>query len=156
MGKRFGLAHLEVLTEKLKRSLDLGAGAAIGGHKVIVENIAAAKTMTEGDSGKHFTIDADASAYDITLPANSTTGWNATFLMNDIASNNIDIVAATSDTISGIHIDASPTTITLRDKVTFVGGTCLLGDMIEITSSDGTNWFCVTYSGANGGITSSG
>ena len=156
MGRRLGLARLERVMENLKRELDLGAGAAIGGHKAIVENIAAAKTMTEGDSGKHFTVDADASAYDITLPANSTTGWNATFLMNDIAGNDIDIVAATADTISGVHIDASPTAITLADKVTFVGGTCKLGDIIEIKSCDGTNWFCVTYSGANGGCTSTG
>ena len=55
--RRLGLARMESLIEKLKRELDLGAGAAIGGHKAIVENIAAAKTLTEGDSGKHFTKD---------------------------------------------------------------------------------------------------
>jgi hypothetical protein len=122
-----------------------------------IENITAAKTLVEADHGKCFTIDADGSAFDITLPANATTGWHCTFLMADVhGSNDIDIVAATADTIEGVIVDASPTNMNAADKLTFVGGTSVLGDQIEIIATDGTTWFARAFSGANGGITSSG
>ena len=154
--KRVGLARIEKLIEGLKRELDLGAGAALVGMKRKVTNITAAKTLTEGDSGTVFTIDADSGAYDITLPANALAGWYCTFILTDAhGSQDIDIVAATADTMQGVHVDASPTAITLADKITFVGGTAVVGDRVEVVS-DGTTWQCITHSGANGGITSSG
>ena len=157
MGRRMGFARFEKILENLKRELRLGAGTSLGGHKQIVENITAAKTLEEKDSGKVFTIDADASAYDITLPANATTGWNCTFVYKDAhGSQDIDIVSATADTIQGVHVDASPTAITAADKVTFVGGTAVVGDSVVVQTIDGTSVYVVTYSGANGGITSSG
>jgi len=153
---RVGVQRLEFLMESLSTDLALG-GCTLHGYKRKVEDIAAAKTLVEADSGKCFAIDADASAYDITLPANATSGWWCTFLMKDAhGSNDIDVVAATADTIQGVHVDASPTAITLADKLTFVGGTSVVGDMIDIISTDGTSWYAVTHSGANGGITSSG
>lgn len=154
--KRLGLARVEALLENLKREIKLGAGTSLGGAKRIIENVTAAKTLTEGDSGKVFTIDADGSAFDITLPANATVGWHATFLMADVASNDIDIVAATADTIEGVLVDASPTNMNAADKITFVGGTSVLGDQVEIVSTDGTTWFARSFSGANGGITATG
>ena len=155
--KRIGLARIEALMENLKREIKLGAGTSLGGAKRIVEDLTEAKTLVEGDSGKVFTIDADGAAYDITLPANATTGWHCTFLYKDVhGSQDIDIVAATADTIQGVHVDASPTAITAADKITFVGGTAVAGDMVEITCTDGTSWYAKTFSGANGGITSSG
>jgi len=153
---RVGLRRLEYLMEALSADLALGGGTTLYGYKRKVEDLTVAKTLVAADSGKVFTIDADSGAYDITLPANSTSGFWATFVMKDIAGNNIRIVAATSDTIQGLVIDASPTAITLADVITFIGGTCLAGDMVEIKSSDGTSWYAVTYSGANGGITASG
>ena len=157
MGRRMGFARFEKILENLKRELAFGAGTAVGGHKQIVENITAARTLKEKDSGKVFTIDADASAYDITLPANATTGWNCTFVYKDAhGSQDIDIVSATADTIQGVHVDASPTAITAADKVTFVGGTAVVGDSVVVQTIDGTSVYVVTYSGANGGITSSG
>jgi hypothetical protein len=156
MGKRIGLARMEALLENLKREIDWGAGARFVGMKKKVTNITVAKTLVEAESGTVFTIDADSGAYDITLPANATTGWYCTFILTDAhGSQDIDIVAATADTMQGIHVDASPTAITLADKITFVGGTAVVGDRVEVVS-DGTTWQCVTYSGANGGITSSG
>ena len=155
--KRAGLARIEALLENLKREIAWGAGTSLGGHKKIVEDITTTKVLVEADSGKVFTIDADASAYDITLPANAKTGWNCTFLYKDAhGSQDIDVVAATADTIDGIHIDASPTAISKADKVTFVGGTAVIGDMIDVVCTDGTTWYVKTFSGANGGITSSG
>ena len=153
---RVGVQRLEFLMESLSTDLALG-GCTLHGYKRKVENIDAAKTLVEADSGKCFAIDADGAAFDITLPANATTGWWCTFLMKDAhGSNDIDVVAATADTIQGVHVDASPTAITLADKLTFVGGTSVVGDMIDIISTDGTSWYAVTHSGANGGITSSG
>ena len=129
---RVGVQRLEFLMESLSTDLALG-GCTLHGYKRKVEDITAAKTLVEADSGKCFAIDADSAAFDITLPANATT-----------------------DTIQGVHVDASPTAITLADKLTFVGGTSVVGDMIDIISTDGTSWYAVTHSGANGGITSSG
>ena len=155
--KRLGLARVEALLENLKREITLGAGTSLGGAKRIIENVTAAKTLTEGDSGKVFTIDADGSAFDITLPANATVGWHATFLMADVhGSQDVSIVAATSDTIEGVLVDASPTNMSAADKITFVGGTSVLGDQVEIVSTDGTTWFARSFSGANGGITATG
>ena len=157
MGKRLGLARFEVLLENLKREIALGAGTSLGGAKNIVEDITAAKTLVEADSGKVFTVAADSGAYDITLPANALTGWHCSFVYKDAhGSQDIDVVAATADTIDGIHIDASPTAISKADKVTFVGGTAVIGDMIDVVCTDGTTWYVKTFSGANGGITSSG
>ena len=157
MGKRLGLARFEVLLENLKREIALGAGTSLGGAKNIVEEITAAKTLGEADSGKVFTVDADSGAYDITLPANALTGWHCSFVYKDAhGSQDIDIVAATADTIDGVHVDASPTAISKADKVTFVGGTAVIGDMIDVVCTDGTTWYVKTFSGANGGITSSG
>ena len=153
---RVGVQRLEFLMESLSTDLALG-GCTLHGYKRKVENIDAAKTLVEADSGKFFAIDADSAAYDITLPANATSGWWCTFLMKDAhGSQDIDIVAATADTFQGVHVDASPTAITLADKLTFVGGTSVVGDLIEIVCTDGTSWYAVTHSGANGGITSSG
>ena len=155
--KRIGLARIEAMLENLKREIAFGAGTSIGGAKHIVEDIAAAKTLVEADSGKVFTIDADASAYDITLPANATTGWHCTFLYKDAhGSQDIDIVAATADTIEGILVDASPTNMGTADKITFVGGTAVVGDTVDIVATDGTTWYARAYSGANGGITATG
>ena len=157
MGKRIGLARLEALLENLKREIAFGAGTSLGGAKNIVEDITAAKTLDEADSGKVFTVDADSGAYDITLPANALTGWHCSFVYKDAhGSQDIDVVAVTADTIDGIHIDASPTAISKADKVTFVGGTAVIGDMIDVVCTDGTTWYVKTFSGANGGITSSG
>lgn len=157
MGKRIGLARLEALLENLKREIAFGAGTSLGGAKNIVEDITAAKTLVEADSGKVFTVDADSGAYDITLPANALTGWHCSFVYKDAhGSQDIDIVAATADTIDGVHVDASPTAISKADKVTFVGGTAVIGDMIDVVCTDGTTWYVKTFSGANGGITSSG
>ena len=155
--KRIGLARIEAMLENLKREIAWGAGTSFGGFKLVVEDITTTKVLVEADSGKLFTIDADASAYDITLPANATTGWTCTFVLKDAhGSQDIDVVAATADTIDGIHVDASPTAISKADKLTFVGGTAVIGDMIDIVCSDGTTWYAKTFSGANGGITSSG
>ena len=157
MGKRIGLARLEALLENLKREIAFGAGTSLGGAKNIVEDITAAKTLVEADSGKVFTVDADSGAYDITLPANALTGWHCSFVYKDAhGSQDIDIVAATADTIDGVHVDASTTAISKADKVTFVGGTAVIGDMIDVVCTDGTTWYVKTFSGANGGITSSG
>ena len=157
MGKRIGLARLEALLENLKREIAFGAGTSLGGAKNIVEDITSAKTLVEADSGKVFTVDADSGAYDITLPANALTGWHCSFVYKDAhGSQDIDIVAATADTIDGVHVDASPTAISKADKVTFVGGTAVIGDMIDVVCTDGTTWYVKTFSGANGGITSSG
>ena len=50
------------------------------------ETIAAARTLTNEDSGKTFFIN-QASAYEITLPLMSTitSGWNATFIISVVA-----------------------------------------------------------------------
>ena len=157
MGKRIGLARIQALLENLTREIALGAGTSLGGYKRIVEDITAATTLVEADSGKVFTIDADSGAYDITLPANATTGWNCTFLYKDAhGSQDIDVVAATADTIEGILVDASPTYMGTADKITFVGGTAVVGDTVDIVCTDGTTWYARAYSGANGGITATG
>ena len=39
-----------------------------------------------------------------------------------------------------------------QDVVTFVDGVSVVGDRLEVVS-DGTNWYCKAFGGANGAIT---
>ena len=140
----------------------------LAGQKRTVEALSSAKTLTAADSGKVFTLDSDGGAFAITLPTATSAaegaalmGFTVTVVDYDISGNNVTIVRGdtSNDAITGgacSIADGAAAGITVGSNViTFVGGTSVVGDRVEVIS-DGTTWQCITHSGANGGITSSG
>jgi hypothetical protein len=117
--------------------------------KVNIVDVAAAKTLTNSDSGTTFIIN-QASAYEITLPLMSTIdrGWNATFILGTADTNAVTIANNTAeDTIVGMvsYSDtdssnvATATAETAVDEVVFASG-AKLGDTVRIVSN-GVNYF---------------
>jgi len=118
-------------------------------NHIETETIAAAKTLTAGDSGKTFFIN-QASAYEITLPLMSAieAGWNATFIVSVVDTNAVTIANNTAeDTIVGIvsYSDtdssnvATATSESAVDEIVFISG-AQLGDTVRIVSN-GVNYF---------------
>jgi len=79
-------------------------GQASYNQGAFVEKITAAKTLTSGDSGKIFTIDASGGAYSISLPAaaDAGVGWNCRFILT--TNGNIITISppSTEDTLIGL------------------------------------------------------
>tara|TARA_R110001606_G_scaffold392292_1_gene561100 strand:+ start:57 stop:476 length:420 start_codon:yes stop_codon:yes gene_type:complete len=114
-----------------------------------IVDVAAAKVLTNSDSGTTFIIN-QASAYEITLPLMSTIdrGWNAEFIIGTVAANAVTIANNTAeDTIVGMvsYSDtdssnvATATAETAVDEIVFISG-AVLGDTVRIVSN-GVNYF---------------
>ena len=113
------------------------------------ETIAAARTLTNEDSGKTFFIN-QASAYEITLPLMSTitSGWNATFIISVVDTNAVTIANNTAEDtivggIAGADGGAATHAETAVDEIVFISG-AVLGDRCTIVSN-GTNYFVSGY-----------
>ena len=105
--------------------------------KLKVEIINAAKTLTALDSGKVFMVQQD-SAYEITLPLAATAGagWNAKFILSEVAANAVTIANNTSeDTIVGTTVGADggagSSAESAVDEIVFISG-AQLGDQVEL------------------------
>jgi len=113
--------------------------------KLKVETVNAAKTLTALDSGKVFMIQQD-SAYEITLPLAATAGagWNAKFILSEVAANAVTIANNTSeDTIVGTTVGADggagSSAESAVDEIVFISG-AQLGDQVELIC-DGTYYY---------------
>jgi len=128
------------------RSSYLEKNSSVSDFKLKYEVIAAARTLTELDSGKVFGIN-QASAYEITLPLAATAGegWNAKFVLSTVAANAVTIANNTDeDTIVGIVVGAdasggNSTNSTAVDEIVFISG-AQLGDTVELFCN-GVNYF---------------
>ena len=114
-----------------------------------IVDVAAAKVLTNNDSGTTFVIN-QASAYEITLPLMSTIdrGWNAEFILGTVASNAVTIANNTAeDTIvggvAGADGGAATHAETAVDEIVFISG-AVLGDRVTIVSN-GVNYFVSGY-----------
>ena len=114
-----------------------------------IVDVAAAKVLTNADSGTTFIIN-QASAYEITLPLMSTIdrGWNAEFIVGTVAANKVTIANNTAeDTIVGVvsYSDtdtsnlATATAESAVDEIGIISG-AQLGDTVRIVSN-GVNYF---------------
>ena len=109
------------------------------------EIINAAKTLSSEDSGKCFGVEQD-SAYEITLPkaADAGAGWNAKFVLSQVASNAVTIANNTAeDTIVGMTVGADGSSGSSAesavDEIVFISG-AQLGDTVELVC-DGTYYY---------------
>jgi hypothetical protein len=114
-----------------------------------IVDVAAAKTLTNSDSGTTFIIN-QASAYEITLPLMSTIdrGWNAEFIIGTANTNAVTIANNTAeDTIvggvAGADGGAATHAETAVDEIVFISG-AVLGDRVTIVSN-GVNYFVSGY-----------
>ena len=113
--------------------------------KLKVETVNAAKTLTALDSGKVFMIQQD-SAYEITLPLAATAGagWNAKFILSEVAANAVTIANNTSEdtivgTVTGADGGAGSSAESAVDEIVFISG-AQLGDQVELIC-DGTYYY---------------
>ena len=116
------------------------------------------KQLIAADSGKTFLCHQNASAIClVNLPSisESIAGWNAKFIITTAASNDVDIVGGTADTMSGTEISNTCVGFALVDKVTFASGASTVGDYVEVVS-DGSKMYTTCVSVAAGGATSAG
>jgi len=126
-----------------KGLVQLPGNGTLSGHKKVVESITTTKVLTIADSGKVFTIDADGGAYNITLPTGSANvqGWNAMFVLSDIANTNVDVKIIRGDTVGdtlvGNSIDtaangAAGIVVTGNEVVFAADGGDAVGDLAEV------------------------
>jgi len=123
--------------------LNENSGASDVAKKWVIIN--EAKTLTAQDSGKCFGVEQD-SAYTITLPlaADAGAGWNAKFVVSQVAANKVTIANNTSeDTIVGMTVGADGgagnSAESAVDEIGIISG-AQLGDTVELVC-DGTYYY---------------
>tara|TARA_R100001460_G_scaffold14442_2_gene32328 strand:- start:1407 stop:1835 length:429 start_codon:yes stop_codon:yes gene_type:complete len=123
--------------------LNENSGASDVAKKWVIIN--EAKTLTAQDSGKCFGVEQD-SAYEITLPlaADAGAGWNAKFVVSQVAANKVTIANNTSeDTIVGMTVgadgSAGSSAESAVDEIGIISG-AQLGDTVELVC-DGTYYY---------------
>lgn len=131
----------------------------VGGTLANIEVLTAAKTLTSVDSGKTFYLDL-AGGFTVTLPANATAGFKATFIVKTAPTTAYILLAATADTIIGYPVastggDESANGNAAGDQVNFVANTALPSDRVDV-EFDGTSVHVRATCKATGAITITG
>lgn len=127
------------------RSAYLEQNSGIGDVANKWEVISAARTLTAEDSGKVFGVEQD-SAYTVTLPlaSDAGAGWNAKFIVSQVAANKVTIANNTAeDTIVGMTVGADggagSSAESAVDEIGIISG-AQLGDTVELVC-DGTYFY---------------
>ena len=127
------------------RSAYLEQNSGIGDVANKWEVISAARTLTAEDSGKVFGVEQD-SAYTVTLPlaSDAGAGWNAKFIVSQVAANKVTIANNTAeDTIVGMTVGADggdgSSAESAVDEIGIISG-AQLGDTVELVC-DGTYYY---------------
>lgn len=117
------------------------------------EAVTATNVITAAESGKTFYLNT-AGGFTSTLPAPAV-GLKYIFIVST-APTTAYIITTNSGTnvLYGTFLDIVGELVyfSAQDTLNFVASTSLVGDRLEV-ESDGTNWYCKAFSGANGGIT---
>tara|TARA_R110001599_G_scaffold105525_2_gene266764 strand:+ start:114 stop:551 length:438 start_codon:yes stop_codon:yes gene_type:complete len=139
--------------------LEQNSGATFG-HKLKVEIIKAARTLTGDDSGKVFMLDSAGGAYSITLPtaALGQQGSYYKFIVEEETPTAAITIAAGSAIISFVQKDAggdaSNSTAGTQISNVIVGTSAQKGDVIELMFANG-EYVGSVLSGINDAITAS-
>lgn len=122
-----------------------------GGQIAISEDITAAKTLTEEDSGKVFSLKA-AEGVAITLPALER-GLEYEFIVGlAFITSNWTVVSATNVIQGGANVNSVFVPASNENTISFVATAEALGDKIKL-SCDGTNWYADGVGAGAGSIT---
>jgi hypothetical protein len=117
------------------------------------ELVSTTNVITAQETGKIFYLNA-VGGFTSTLPAPAI-GLKYTFVVKT-APTTAYIITTTSGSnlLYGTFLDivGELTYFSAQDTLNFVASTSVVGDRLEV-ESDGTNWYCKAFSGADGGIT---
>jgi|TARA_R100001460_G_scaffold37153_2_gene71278 hypothetical protein len=124
-----------------------------------VEDVTAAITLTEEDSGKYYTLDAAGGAYVVTLPSPSA-GIRYDFVVQEDTPSNAITITATGAIIYGRVLegevdtsDDAPGSSGATGQTSFIVGTqANRGDSFRLVC-DGTYWYAQGVSALDGSFT---
>ena len=131
-----------------------------GGHKLKVEPVKAARTLSNDDSGKVFMLDSAGGAYSITLPtaASGEQGIYYKFIVEEETPTGAITIAAGSAIISMVQKDAggnaSNSTIGTQVSNLVIGTSAEKGDVIELMFFNG-EYVGTVLSGIDDAVTTS-
>jgi len=117
------------------------------------EVVTTTNVITASENGKTFYLNT-AGGFTSTLPA-AAIGLNYKFIVSTVPTTAYIITTNSSaNVLFGFFLDivGEQVYFSAQDTLNFVASTSLVGDFLEV-ESDGTNWYCVAKSGADGGIT---
>lgn len=117
------------------------------------EVLTGTKTIATFESGRTYFLD-NASGFTATLP-DPQLGLRFKFVVKTAPTT--DYVIATNggeNVMYGTYLDivGEQVYFSAQDQINFVASTSVISDNL-IVECDGTNWQCLAFSGANGGIT---
>jgi len=140
--------------------LDLGTGTnkivkdnIIGSSSNKFELVTTTNVITAVENGKTFYLNA-VGGFTSTLPAPEK-DLKFTFIVKTAPTTAYIITTnAGANLLFGTFLDIVGELVyfSAQDTLNFVASTSLVGDRLEV-ESDGTNWYCKAFSGADGGIT---
>ena len=115
----------------------------LGGSSGGVKETTADVTLQIADSGKTIFVNG-GTTHDVTLPAVSNKGWEATFIITNVTAD-VDIVqAGSTEDFIGAIVDGAGTkdsAVSGDTKIIFdQSGGATVGDRVHIVSN-GTNWY---------------
>tara|TARA_R110000744_G_scaffold101984_1_gene196301 strand:- start:39 stop:443 length:405 start_codon:yes stop_codon:yes gene_type:complete len=123
-----------------------------------VHALTVAYTVLDSDSGKIFTLDAAAGAYEVTLPTAPVEGFNCKFIVKEDTPTAAITIAAGSAILDGVQKDAggdaANSTAGTAVSNLVVGTSSTQGDVIDLVS-DGVTYYFECLSGINNAITTS-
>ena len=131
-----------------------------GGHKLKVEPVKAARTLSNDDSGKVFMLDSAGGAYSITLPtaASGEQGIYYKFIVEEETPTGAITIAAGSAIISMVQKDAggdaANSTAGTQVSNLVIGTSAQKGDVIELMFFN-SEYVGTVLSGINNAVTTS-
>ena len=133
----------------------LGGTATLTGNLVATpsEVVTTTNIITAVESGTTYYLNA-VGGFTSTLPAPAI-GLNYKFIVSTAPTTAYIITTnAGANLLFGFFLDivGEQVYFSAQDTLNFVASASLVGDFLEV-ESDGTNWYCVAKSGADGGIT---
>jgi len=123
-----------------------------GGQIARSEDITVAKTLTESDSGKVFSLKAATVGAAITLPALEK-GLKFKFIVAAAFATTAWTIVSSTSVIQGMAIVNSVAVLgSDENTITFAHAAETVGDFVELVC-DGTNWYASGFAAAAGGVT---
>lgn len=124
-----------------------------------VETLTAARVLVAADSGKTFLLNL-AGGFDVTLPALTTTGFSAKFIVKTAPTTAYTITGATADKMAGSIFEATGAASDTEaaatgDVLNFVANTAVVGDQADVFC-DGAAYYVKGFCSAAGGMTITG
>nr|QBK87020.1 MAG: hypothetical protein LCMAC103_03640 [Marseillevirus LCMAC103] len=123
--------------------------------------ITGATVLTPGNSGTTYRVNQGSSGYNITLPAQGSTGTNPAMNFKFVLADGTDagdifiISSGTSDIVGSFDNAGTATAIVAVDNANFEGATAALGDTMQF-SGLASGWWFTGRTTVSGGITTSG